>query len=175
MNVFSQKYFFIYFLILLNFSSSEGQANNTYQVLARTNKIESFPCSKCHKNYKIGPVEAVGYVKDHPNMVFEHMPEVKTCSLCHDAKLPNNLNLLTGIKISLNDSSQLCGQCHGKVEYLWSLGQHGRLGGQWSGVKTQLACTACHNPHRPKFQAMTAVMPPHRSEFIIKKGEAHEP
>ena len=108
-------------------------------------------------------------------MAFDHMPDIRNCSICHDVQNPDKLNLLTGIRVSFDEGSKLCGQCHGKIEYSWSLGQHGRLGGGWSGVKTQLSCTACHNPHRPKFQPMTSVKAPHPSKFVIKKGESHEP
>lgn len=173
MKSFSKKFFFISFIVLLNFSVPEGIASSDYEVLPRTNKIEKFPCTKCHKTYKLGLVES-SLNKDHPKLVFQHMPEVKNCALCHDAQNPNRLNLLTGVKISLDETFRLCGQCHGKIEYSWALGQHGRLGGSWSGMKTQLSCTACHDPHRPKFQPMTTVMTPHRSEFVIKKGDSHE-
>ena len=170
MNADFKRIFFICSLVFLTFISRLSQA---YEILPRISKIERYPCTKCHKSYKIGLVEIIEG-KEHPNLVFQHMPEVKNCSLCHDSRSPDRLNLLTGVSVSFNEESRLCGQCHGKIEYSWSLGQHGRLGGKWSGVRTQLSCAACHNPHRPKFQPMNSIMLPHQSEFVIKKGEIHE-
>jgi hypothetical protein len=43
---------------------------------------------------------------------------------------------------------------------------HGRRTGQWNGSKRYLLCAHCHNPHQPRFRAVTpraAPVPPQRT------------
>ncbi|MBI4283968.1 MAG: hypothetical protein HY663_05820 [Chloroflexi bacterium] len=77
----------------------------------------------------------------------------KACWICHDSRNIGTLALLNGTKLSLADSSQLCGQCHAQRYEAWQKSTHGILGGKeelesLGGQK--LKCISCHNPHQPK-------------------------
>jgi hypothetical protein len=85
------------------------------------------------------------------------------------------LNLQEGTLISYNETVKICGQCHGKVAYNWSLGSHGKNSGNWrGGTRNRWTCTQCHNPHAPKFPKMEAIMTPYQSPNVIEKGNHHE-
>lgn len=132
--------------------------------------MKFFPCLKCHQSYRADFSE--NSAEKHPNMVFKHMPEVKECRLCHSTVKPNQLNLLDGTIVKIDEMSQLCGQCHGKIEYDWGRGLHGKITGSWRDKRSRLLCSECHNPHAPKFPFMEAVSTPFQSEYVIPK-EGH--
>lgn len=149
------------------------------QISRRTPKIENYPCKVCHgaalsKKNAFSPkdLERFQKVEEHEGMVFQHMPEVWNCYLCHSYQQPNALNLLDGTLLSYNDAPTLCGQCHGIVKRDWDQAFHGKVSGGWKGERTKFACTDCHDAHNPKFPKMTAFPPPqHPRKHPIKKGE----
>ncbi len=69
------------------------------------------------------------------------------CWTCHVSADPNmsTLHLSDGTPISLQDSPQLCGQCHQSRYSAWLEGTHGI-----PGTVAVIKCTACHNPHQPQ-------------------------
>ena len=160
-----------YIVFLLGMFLADSFAHGQIKIPSRKKKIENYPCKTCHrtglsKKYAFSPkdLEAIQKIEDHEGMIYEHMPEVWDCFLCHHSKKPNSLNLLDGTPISYNEVSTLCAQCHGIIKRDWNEGLHGKQIGSWGGEKTRSACTECHDAHHPKFPNMQAVPPQRPSE-----------
>lgn len=160
----------------MNLISPELSAYETvgpYRLDPRDRLIKGYPCSSCHKNYKRGFV-ALGPVKDHENLVFKHMPEVHQCDLCHSNQRPNDLHLLDGTIVGVNESYKVCAQCHGNRAFDWEAGMHGRITGYWNGDRSITNCASCHDPHSPKFKSFEAIPLTHIPKFLIRKDEVKE-
>lgn len=105
--------------------------------------------------------------------MFKHMPEHTDCRVCHSSKQPDRLNLLDGTLIGYDEMPRLCGQCHGKIEFEWGKGLHGKTVGSWRDQRSRLLCAECHEPHAPKFRSMEAIATPVQSKYVIPK-EGHK-
>ena len=90
MRLFAVAYLFFQFSFFL---CAEKQVS----IAPRMTQMKKFPCSECHKK-SFGKKVMVG--EDHDNIVTKHMPEVRSCYLCHSRSDPDKLNLLEGQKIS---------------------------------------------------------------------------
>lgn len=115
-----------------------------------------FPCTDCHNDTDLptNPTRRP-LVDAHDDIVLKHDQEHRWCLDCHDAKNRNQLHLASGEPVPFEESYQLCGQCHGEKYRDWRVGVHGRRVGQWNGAKQYLLCVHCHNPHEPRFKALT--------------------
>ncbi|MGZ3651737.1 MAG: hypothetical protein ACXVB9_21175 [Bdellovibrionota bacterium] len=111
--------------------------------------------------------------KAHPAVKLQHMDDPKRCVLCHDSASPDRLVMLDGARVAYADAPKLCGQCHGLKFRDWENGLHGKLLHKGFPDAHRLACVECHDPHSPKFKAMTAVPAPHRPKFERGKREDH--
>ncbi len=122
-----------------------------FWVEARKEKIGRFQCSQCHGNQLARIDQAVELA--HGDIVNRHGAENKrlACKTCHDDQDRNFLTSAAGEKIDFDHGYQLCGQCHFRQKQDWIGGAHGKRIGYWAGKRTLLNCTACHNPHAPKF------------------------
>ena len=137
-------------------------------IAERTGVIEYYPCSKCHAN--VPPRDlAKTPRRPHDAIELKHMPK-QDCYLCHDKEDRDQLKLITGDKISFNDTAKLCGQCHAEKARDWSRGSHGKSTGGWRGERHQWSCAECHDPHSPKTGAMVALPPPPFPKLGIPKG-----
>jgi hypothetical protein len=72
----------------------------------------------------------------HENVVLRHAQDQRECLDCHDADDRDRLRLANGTKISFEESSRLCGQCHGTQLRDWKIGLHGKRTGEWNGART---------------------------------------
>ncbi len=77
-----------------------------------------------------------------------------SCLSCHDDSHQGSLLLADGTALALSDAAPLCGQCHQSRYRQWGDGTHGLPGTE--GV----ACTKCHDPHRPQV-ALLNITEPH--------------
>lgn len=120
-----------------------------------------FPCSDCHAemtpNLKCRELQ-----DEHAGISLRHAAGQFWCLDCHHPEDRDTLRLVTGEGIPFTESFRLCGQCHGKQLRDWQIGIHGRRTGHWNGDKEYLLCTRCHNPHNPRFKALTPLPPPER-------------
>lgn len=97
----------------------------------------------------------------HEDIRLEHGNN-RFCLNCHH---PTNRNAFVdydGSEIPQRDVVRLCGKCQGTIYRDWQAGVHGRQNGHWNpelGERTRLRCIQCHDPHRPKFQAMKPLPP----------------
>ena len=67
---------------------------------------------------------------------------VQGCLTCHDEIYMTKLHLANGSRISRDESSVLCSQCHKGIYYEWNLGMHGN-------VHEAKHCVDCHAPWDP--------------------------
>ena len=122
-----------------------------------------FPCSECHKEMKPNPARRE--LKDeHTGIVLNHAQGQRWCLDCHDVSNRDKLRLVSGEKISFDESFRLCGQCHGDKFRDWKVGVHGKRTGMWNGEKQYLLCVHCHNPHDPQYKPIPPMPPPTRPE-----------
>lgn len=118
----------------------------------RTDKIERFQCSQCHNDKKVAIPQAVEIA--HGDIVLDHGGQERplSCFTCHDEEDRNVLEIERGVKVDLDHSYQLCGQCHFRQKSDWVGGAHGKRVSNWAGDRVVKNCTSCHNPHSPKFE-----------------------
>ena len=106
-------------------------------------------CADCHDdeptNFTVREMD-----DEHDEMEFAH--GTTWCLDCHDAEDRDVLHLAGGKTVSFDDTSTLCGQCHGNKIPDWKAGIHGKRTGHWRGDKEYRPCISCHNPHTPSFE-----------------------
>ncbi len=126
-------------------------------------------CTQCHRTFSRNTtsLETAGFKKDHPEFEMQHMKNPKGCILCHAQSSPNHLVALDGRLLKVDETPQLCGQCHGPIFFDWQSGLHGKLTGKGTEREHRLLCFECHNPHKPKFKIMKAEPPPARPKLGI--------
>ncbi len=145
----------------------------SYADLVRAQEdLSDFDCYACHEKGKAPPMrydinQNVIVAKEHPDIVMGHGSHGRNnnCFNCH-----NETNLLTlqsrdGRGLSLSESPQLCGSCHGPTYRDWEAGAHGRTSGYWDrslGASDRKQCVNCHNPHAPHFPGRQPAPGPHR-------------
>lgn len=121
-----------------------------FEVLARSNRIEKAPCTRCHSLplRQMKPVTPAA----HWNVTVRHAKaETMNCQTCHADPNTGELRLLQGAAIGFDHAYKLCGQCHSAQEKDWAGGAHGKRAGGWAPPRVSLSCAGCHNPHAPAF------------------------
>ena len=119
-----------------------------------------FPCSECHAEMDPNPTRRD--LEEHTDIVamFDHASDQRWCLDCHNPDDRDKLRLVSGKLIPFEESYLLCGQCHGTIFRDWKAGVHGKRTGEWNGKKLYRLCVHCHNPHSPRFKALTPLPPP---------------
>lgn len=120
-----------------------------------------FPCTTCHEGMPVNRKRRV-LTDMHDDIVLKHDEEHRWCLDCHDATNRDWLHLASGERVSFEESYRLCGQCHGEKLRDWRAGVHGKRTGNWDGAKRYRLCAHCHNPHKPRFQALKPEPAPRR-------------
>ncbi|MBW2269901.1 MAG: hypothetical protein JRH16_15120 [Deltaproteobacteria bacterium] len=128
---------------------------------------EYVPCSDCHDEEPPNPTQRE-LEDEHDEMDFAHGE--LWCMDCHDLNDREKLHLADATPIAFEESWQLCTQCHGKKLADWRAGVHGKRTGHWRGEKEYRQCVACHNPHRPPFEALEPEPPPRPPTQITRAG-----
>lgn len=170
-------YLFFFLLGIFTFSiygedSPSVDLEENIEVVVRS--LNNSPCSNCHGQFEPGEVEITS--DSHEGLRgFKHMKHINTCTFCHNSEDPDQLvDFISGKKLPISQSHQICGQCHGEKYRDWSLGIHGKQIGNWNGKKKRSSCTLCHDPHSPQFPKMQASPPPVKPKFLIDKSDSHE-
>jgi formate-dependent nitrite reductase cytochrome c552 subunit len=135
--------------------------NQDIEVEPRIPIIPTFPCSSCHR-YRLPNPKRRELVQFHTvrNKELHHGNAKAWCYNCHSEENIDRLIISSGELVTFNEAFKLCGSCHGDKLRDWNQGVHGKTRGHWNGVKRRLSCTACHNPHRPKFRPIQPEPPP---------------
>jgi hypothetical protein len=118
----------------------------------RSADLSQYPCSSCHQGRQV-VMDAKRIVDAHQNIQPVHPSQTGArCSTCHAAENVAELSLRGGGRAPLVASYQLCGQCHFSEADAWAGGGHGKRLDGWAGRRVVMACTDCHDPHRPAIQ-----------------------
>lgn len=129
---------------------------------------EYYPCTECHSG--AGEPEFLDRNVDfhEDKAISGHGEPLKWCFDCHNPDNPNTLRLVGGEAIEFKNLDVLCGQCHGKIYAAWQAGAYGKRVGLWDGEKRYFSCTECHDPHQPRFEAITPDPAPLRPEETLR-------
>lgn len=143
---------------------------NHAALVAAGEDTSDYDCYLCHSRSE--PVElnfdALGklIIKEHDYITFAHGParENHLCFNCHMPEQMDHLRTQYGRKLTFDQSSEMCGSCHGTTYRDWKADAHGRTSGYWNlamGERTRLDCTECHDPHNTRFPAIAPAPGPH--------------
>ncbi len=131
----------------------------------------TYQCNECHRTF-LSPkgrrrgVAERHYIKfDHGNNDF--------CLNCHHRTNREAYAAYDGSQIPADEPDRLCSKCHGMVYRDWEIGAHGRRNGFWMasmGEVKQLYCIQCHDPHTPKFEALSPMPGPSVGDRQAKRG-----
>jgi hypothetical protein len=115
-------------------------------------EISQYPCTSCHQGRKV--VMANKRISDAHNNIKPVHPDQTgaVCSTCHSSDDVELLALKGGQRATLDDSYRLCAQCHFEQAKAWAGGGHGKRLDGWQGRRVVMACTDCHDPHKPATQ-----------------------
>jgi hypothetical protein len=124
-----------------------------FRTEARKDKMERFQCSQCHNNKKNITINRAAQMA-HGDIALVHGGKDKplSCYTCHDKAERDFLTTETGVKIDMDHSYQMCGQCHFRQKKDWAGGAHGKRVDYWAGERVVKNCTSCHDPHSPLFK-----------------------
>ena len=130
-----------------------AEGGKPYRVVARTDKLALFPCSECHTKplQNLRALSAAKGRASHWSVSVKHAsPGVMDCETCHaEPARMDQLWMLSGTPVSIDQAYLVCGQCHFKQARDWRGGAHGKRLGGWAPPRVIRNCTGCHNPHRP--------------------------
>jgi hypothetical protein len=129
-------------------------------------------CADCHDDEETNfTVRAMD--DEHDEMEFKH--GTTWCFDCHEAENRDYLHLAGGKRVDFDETSTLCGQCHGGKVEDWETGVHGKRTGHWNGDKEYRPCISCHNPHVPGFEPIKPEPAPKRPGLDGAEVVEHEP
>jgi hypothetical protein len=154
-----------------------------FKVAPRLDRIRDYPCTHCHDN-KFVDTRVRELQEEHTKLVFEHGGGRFWCyDACHKGTDMDNLVSLRGRAVSYDESYKVCAQCHYQ-RLDWYFGGHGKRQGawedqreipataeelrvedraqigRWTGERTILNCTECHDPHSPSIKPFEPSPPP---------------
>ena len=118
----------------------------------RKDKVERFKCSQCHNNKNVTVARAAEVA--HGDIILSHGEKQKplACFTCHKKDERDFLVTEKGLKVDMDHSYQMCGQCHFRQKQDWVGGAHGKRVSYWAGPRVVQNCTSCHDPHSPLFK-----------------------
>ena len=133
--------------------------------------LSDFDCYGCHEKnkppvLKFDAANNLVVPKEHNDIVMGHGSHNRN-NLCYNCHNEANLELLQtrdGRELKMDESTPLCGSCHGPTYRDWDAGAHGRTSGYWDralGAPDRKRCVSCHNPHSPKFPPRKPAPGPH--------------
>lgn len=141
------------------------------ELIRRKEDLSDFDCYACHEKNKPPPLRFDAehnliIPEEHKNIVMGHGRHNRNnnCFNCHNETNLELLQTRDGRALKLDDSTPLCGSCHGPTYRDWEAGAHGRTSGYWNrqlGSITRQNCVDCHNPHAPKFPPRPPAPGPH--------------
>jgi hypothetical protein len=117
----------------------------------RKDKMTRFKCSQCHNNETVTAAQSAKTA--HGDIVLDHGGEDRplACMTCHKKNERDFLVTEAGLKVDMDHSYQMCGQCHFRQKKDWVGGAHGKRIANWAGQRVVENCTSCHDPHSPRF------------------------
>jgi hypothetical protein len=135
--------------VVLVDSHSTGKA---FWTETRKERIGRFKCSQCHNEQSVTEANAAAIAHGDIRLVHGSGDKQLSCYSCHNRQERDYLSSAADERIDMDHSYELCGQCHFRQKKDWAGGAHGKRVAAWSGERVVKTCTACHNPHTPRFQ-----------------------
>jgi len=158
----------------------------SYADLVRAKEdLSDFDCYGCHEKGKPPPLrydenQKLIVPQEHSDVVMGHGTHGRNnnCFNCHNENNLTTLQPRDGRELKLEESTQLCGSCHGPTYRDWDSGAHGRINGYWNtklGAAVKKDCVNCHNPHSPRFPGRKPAPGPHTLRAQSVTEPAAEP
>ena len=119
---------------------------------SRKDKISRFKCSGCHNDEKVAVAGAAEMAHGDIALTHGSIEKSLNCYTCHNKENRDFLRSEKSLKIDMDHSYKMCGQCHFRQEKDWKGGAHGKRVGYWAGDRMIMNCTSCHDPHSPRFK-----------------------
>jgi hypothetical protein len=134
---------------------------STAELRSKGEDTSGVECYACHERNKTptlhrGTNGTLLLPKEHSDLVMAHGRNNRNniCFNCHSSTNLESLVTRDGSNLTIEQSTLLCGSCHGPTYRDWELGVHGRLNGYWNtnlGSVFRKDCVSCHDPHNPAF------------------------
>lgn len=118
----------------------------------RKDKMERFQCSQCHNNREVKVLRAAEVAHGDIRLVHGGKDKPLSCFTCHKKDERDFLVTEKGVKVDMDHSYRMCGQCHFRQNRDWVGGAHGKRVSYWAGKRVVKNCTSCHDPHSPRFE-----------------------
>jgi len=123
-----------------------------FRTETRKDKIERFKCSQCHNNKEVKITRAAEMAHGTVVVVHGGQEDPLACFTCHKEDERDFLVTEKGLRVDMDHSYQMCGQCHFRERRDWVGGAHGKRVSYWAGERVVKNCTSCHDPHSPLFE-----------------------
>lgn len=140
-------------------------------LVAAKEDLSDFDCYACHEKAKPPPIQfdanhRIVLPKEHSNITMGHGSHDRNnlCYNCHQEQNLLTMQVRDGRELRFDNSTPLCGSCHGPTYRDWEAGAHGRTSGFWDPTKgpaQRLACVNCHDPHAPRIPTREPAPGPH--------------
>lgn len=143
-----------------------------FTVQPRNDKLKFDDCSRCHEEGDIDP-EPRRLRTRHVREI-DHGGNRFWCLTCHDGDNIDYLRTASNERIDFEQSYLICGSCHAGRQKDWYFGAHGKRVSGWQDERVILACTHCHDPHKPA----VAPRPPKARQPVrvgLERQEHHPP
>ena len=153
-------------------------------------ELDAFDCYACHEQgkkqvLKYDDKQQLVIPDEHSDIVMGHGTHGRNnnCFNCHDDSNLLQLQPRDGRALKFEQSTMLCGSCHGPTYRDWEAGMHGRTSGYWNRTKEgadkgdfdgpfkKQDCVNCHNPHSPKFPGRQPAPP---TNYLREKHDTPE-
>lgn len=130
----------------------------------RKDKMARFSCSQCHNNKTVTIERAAEMAHGDIELVHGGQTRPLSCFTCHKEDERDFLETEKGIRVDMDHSYELCGQCHFRQKKDWVGGAHGKRVTYWAGRRVVKNCVSCHDPHSPHFEKQwpTTYSPPYK-------------
>lgn len=126
-------------------------AGEEFFVVERSRYLTQTPCVQCHDG-GIEPSTGSEPRRAHWQIERAHGDARElACQTCHSIDGESMLVSIHGRPVSIDQSHELCGDCHFEQLRDWKGGAHGKRVAAWAGERVVQQCTACHDPHDPGF------------------------
>ncbi len=171
-------------LVAAEFTNTATARVSYADLIKAKEDLSDFDCYGCHEQNKVPPLRYdtnhnLIIPKEHSDLVMGHGQHNRNnnCFNCHNETNLVRLQTRDGRDLTLDQSTPLCGSCHGPTYRDWEVGIHGRTSGYWErqlGPIDRKDCVNCHNPHAPKFPHRKPAPGPHPLRAVAQLTGDHK-